>query len=292
MAGADASLSFQLEQPAQLVLAFLNREYAALLSGEEEQRAAESAYIRAVFEREGLLFVREMILHVLVCKQEQGFDPVQRLAAYTFAHGLFEADRQTRYTEKAALETSVIGLIGMERMTARWNALLAGHEAQTPPPHRDDLFEALLADAAEAGYPFALSFCQEYASLSHLLKSFAVEMIRRRVLLKCCQGCGRYFLAAESAEGYCAAPCPENPAVSCREQAGVARPAPVERNDEIARLYKQIYNTKANRSKRSGEERLAKELDDFKAQARQWRLRIRGGTAEPAEYYEWLQGVR
>jgi hypothetical protein len=288
----DFRWHFQLESPAQLVLAFLNGEYDSLLAEDEQQRAFQQTYLRESFGRESLRLVRGMICHVLLCTQEQGFDPVLRLAAYTFAEGMFEIARLTRYTEKATLETSVIGAEAMAGMTAKWGQMLAAHEAVTPPASREGLFEALLADAAEAGYPFELSFCQEYASFAHLLKAFAVEMIRRRVLLKRCLRCGRYFLAAESAEGYCAHPSPGNAEISCREEAGVRAPAQPNLNDEIAKLYKQIYNIKANRAKRSGEARLEKELEDFMAQAKAWRLRIRGGSARAQEYLDWLSEAR
>lgn len=288
----DFCWSFQLERPAQLVLAFLNGEYDDLLTDDDQQREFQQIYLREHLSRGNLHLVREMIRHVLVCKQEQGFDPVLRLAAYTFAEGMFEVDRLTRYSEKATLETSVLGAEAMERMTSRWRLMLAEHEALSPPPSREALFEALLNDAAEAGYPFELSFCQEYASFAHLMKAFAVEMVRRRVLLKRCQRCDRYFLSAESAESYCSRPSPRNPDISCREEAGARGTAQPNLNDEVARLYKQIYNVKANRAKRSGEARLEKELEDFMAQARQWRLRIRGGSAMAQEYLNWLNETR
>ena len=288
----DFSWSFQLEQPAQLVLAFLNNEYDDLFSRDARERDFQRIYLRESLARSNLHLVREMITHVLVCKQEQGFDPVLRLAAYTFAEGMFEIDRLTRYTEKATLETSVLGAEAMERMSARWSRMLAEQNAAGPPSGKETLFEALLADAAEAGYPFELSFCQEYASFAHLLKAFAVSMIRGRVLLKRCERCERYFLSSESAASYCSRPSPGNPGISCREEAGARGTTQPMLSDEIARLYKQIYNVKANRAKRGGEARLEKDLEDFMTQAKQWRQRIRGGSAMQQEYLDWLHEAR
>lgn len=288
----DFAWSFRLEQPAQLVLAFLNNAYDDLFSKDPRERDFQRVYLRENLARSNQRLMREMITHVLVCKQEQGFDPVLRLAAFTFAEGMFEVDRLTRYTEKATLETSVLGEEAMERMSARWGRMLAEQGAAGPHASREALFEALLADAAEEGYPFELSFCQEYASFAHLLKAFAVSMIRGRVLLKRCQRCQRYFLSSESAESYCGYPSAGSAGISCREEAGARVAAQPQLNDEIARLYKQIYNLKANRAKRGGEARLEKELEDFMAQARQWRQRIRGGSAVQQEYLDWLHEVR
>ncbi|MCL2105470.1 MAG: DUF6076 domain-containing protein [Oscillospiraceae bacterium] len=289
---ADIQWNVQLKSPAHMVLAFMNEDCGELLAEEEDLRRVQQLYWRESFGKASLRPLRELVEHVLLCKQEKGFDPIVRLAAYTFAEGLFDVDRLTRYTEKATLETSVRGAAAMESMMGSWSALLEARSAAALPGDRAGLFEALLADAAEKLYPFELSFCQEYSSLTHLLKAFVIEMIRGRVLLKRCLSCGRCFLSAESVEGYCGGPCPAHPEISCREACGAPAAPLVELSDEIARLYKQIYNVKANRAKRSREAVFQKELAEFKEDAQRWRLRLRSGAATQREYHDWLKAKR
>ncbi|MDR1928387.1 MAG: DUF6076 domain-containing protein [Oscillospiraceae bacterium] len=283
---------FLPKTPSQMLLAFLNEDYGSLLAQESPLRELQQAYLRERLSGGSCRHLRDMIDHVLVCKREKGFDPVMRLAAYTYAEGLFDVDRLTRYTEKATLEASVLGAQAMERMSAAWAALLEQRRNAALPASKEVLFDALLMDATAQGYPFELSFCQEYSSFAHLLKAFAVELIRGRSLLKRCQCCGRYFPARESLNDYCAGQSPDHPQLSCREVAETQAPQTDGRADGIAKLYKQIYNAKANRFKRSGAARDEKELEDFKAQARQWRLRIRNASASQEDYFGWLQQCR
>ena len=200
--GVAVEWSFQLECPARLVLAFLNEDYESFTK-EDPPTDEQAWYLRGAFAKGNGALLREMVDHVLVCREERGFDPITRLAAYSFAHELFDLSRVASYAERVSLEASVVGTKAMASMTAGWSGILSAHKAQ-PLAQRSDLFEALVLDAAEKGYAFELSLSQEHSSLSQLLKSFVVEMIRTRVLLGRCPGCGQYFLAAEGSDCNCA----------------------------------------------------------------------------------------
>jgi len=280
--GADAAWGFQLETPARLVLAFLNEEYEALGQGAPLD-PGQAWYFREAFSRGNCALLREMIDHVLVCREERGFDPVTRLAAYSFAHELFDLSRVASYAERVSLETSVVGTRDMAHMTAGWSAILEAHKKE-PLARRSDLFEALMQDAAEKGYSFELSVAQEYSSLPQLLKSIVVEMIRGRVLLRRCPGCGRYSLAADESGCGCAG---ENPLHTLPGRA-----------DAASNLYKQIYHAKAQKARRGGEAGPSDagpcgaqaEFDRFVAQAKEWRERIRMARATQEDFLEWLEG--
>ena len=197
--GEAGGWQIQLSRPAQLVLAFLNEEYAVLT---EETR--QEGYLHEAFARGNGTLLREMIDHVLVCEEERGFDPVVRLAAYSYSHELFDLSRLSSYTNRVSLETSVVGKTPMEQMAAGWQAILEAYKAE-PFAQRSDLFQALVADAQAQHYPFELGVATEYPSISQLLKAFITEMVRRRVLLRRCPVCGRYSLAAEDAVCGCQA---------------------------------------------------------------------------------------
>lgn len=190
--GENVEWRFQLARPLQLLLAFLN--------GEPDEIGtltfAQQRYFHESFASGAGELLRDMVTHVLVCEEERGFDPIARLAAYSFSHEMFDLSRVASYAARFSLETSVIGRRETDRMSSGWGALLDAYKAQAL-PRREALFEALVSDAAAKGHPFELSVATEYASLSQLLKSVVIEMIQTRTLLRRCPACGRHFAANE-----------------------------------------------------------------------------------------------
>ena len=195
VSGESVEWYFQLERPLQLVLAFLNEEPDALGALTDVQQR----WLREGFASGGGDLLRDMAVHVLVCAEERGHDPIARLAAYSFSHEMFDLSRVASYAARFTLETSVVGTREMSRMSAGWSTLLEAYKAQAM-PRREALFDALVNDARLKGHPFELSLAAEYATLSQLLKSLVIEMIQTRALLKRCLGCGRYYPANELCE--------------------------------------------------------------------------------------------
>ena len=205
--GIVAAWRFLLERPACLVLAFLNEDYSSLRMNETEHISDEQAkYYRDTFSRGNGALLRDMVDHVLVCQEERGFDPITRLAAYSFANEMFDLSRVASFAERVSLEASVVGAEATQLAQA-WSALLGVYK-QKPFPCREELFKALVQDADANQYPFALGLSMEFPSLPQLLKAFVVEMIRERVLLRRCGDCGCYALAKEPV----ACPCSEKAA--------------------------------------------------------------------------------
>lgn len=193
--GESVEWRFQLASPTLLVLAFLNEEPEVL----GELTPAQHRYFFEGFSGAGSSLLRDMVIHVLVCSEERAFDPIARLAAYSFSHEMFDLSRVASYAARFSLETSVVGKRETDTMTEGWVALLETYKTQAL-PRREALFDALVNDAAMKGHPFELSVAAEYASLSQLLKALVIEMIQTRTLLRKCLGCGRFFPANE--------PCP------------------------------------------------------------------------------------
>jgi len=191
--GERVEWHFQLERPLQLVLSFLNEEPEALGTLTDVQQR----WLQEGFSSGGGDLLRDMATHVLVCAEERGFDPIARLAAYSFSHEMFDLSRVASYAARFTLETSVVGTQAMGRMSAGWSTLLENYRAQAM-PRREALFEALVEDARVKGHPFELSLAAEYATISQLLKSLVIEMIETRALLRRCLGCGRYYPANEN----------------------------------------------------------------------------------------------
>ncbi|MCL2195007.1 MAG: hypothetical protein FWB76_03560 [Oscillospiraceae bacterium] len=186
---------FVLRQPAELVLAFLHDDYAALHGCDGTPPTPEQTehYHEQFARHSAAPLLRDMISHVLVCEQERGFDPVTRLAAYAFAHDMFDLSRVASFSQRVTLETSVDSQ--NRDMFTRWNELAQNGRGQEITTRRE-LFDALLEDATTAGSPFSLTLVAEFSSPSQLLKSVVVEMVHTRTLLRRCD-CGRYALAGE-----------------------------------------------------------------------------------------------
>ncbi|MDR0530988.1 MAG: hypothetical protein LBG83_02860 [Oscillospiraceae bacterium] len=274
----DVDWRFRLEHPLQLLLCFLNGDCAPLTGQSPEPlRAVQEEYFAAAFGRAGLGPLRELIEHVLVCAEPaRGFDPIVRLAAYSYAQGLFELTRAASCVEKRSLEASVVGAKGAARMAENWAALLEDHAARLQ--NRDALFEALLADAANNGYPFELSVAAEYSSFAHLLKALTGEMIQQRRPLHRCTVCGEFALA-DGLPKVCA----------CGQGAGPAEESAVgEIAGQSARILKRIYAEKANAA-RYGDPQAQARLKRFEQQVREWRQNIRRGRAKEEDLLAWLQ---
>lgn len=187
---------FMLQRPVELVLAFLHDDYSALQDCNGNPATPEQAllYHEQFTQHSAAPLLRDMINYVLVCEQERGFDPVARLAAYAFAHDMFDLSRVASFSQRVTLETSVDSQ--NRDMLERWHKLLQEGKGCAITT-REELFEALLADAQAAGSPFSLTLAAEFSSPSQLLKSIVVEMVHTRVLLRHCN-CGLYALAGEA----------------------------------------------------------------------------------------------
>ena len=182
---------FHLDDPSVFVLCFMNAAFLPLLTAESrETRQRQAEYFRRAFADPALAPLRDLINHVLVCAAPRGFDPIVRLAAYTYANGL---SGLLSYAGARALETSVVGSRAAAAMARNWGALLEDSVAQTKP--RDILFEALLDDAAARDYPFELGVSAQYPSPADLLCALVGEMIESRRLLRRCPVCDKYFIA-------------------------------------------------------------------------------------------------
>jgi len=265
--GEEDNWRFRLENAFELVLYFMNGECQPLLSTESWQdRQRQAAYFREAFASPALVSLRDLAEHVLVCGQPRGFDPVARLAAYTYANGITDV---LGFAESREPETSVVGSEAAAHMTRNWGALRKQYCAREP------LFAALLEDAARQGYPFELGVCARYPSLPHLLRALVGDMIESRRLLRRCPVCKSYSMA-EALPHPCACVCES--AIAQQPQASANGP-----EIQAAALYKELYNRLANGDHQEAFQR-------FEAEARGWRQRIRQNRAAWEDFTAWLAG--
>ena len=140
----------------------------------------------------------------------------------------------------------------------------------------------------------------KFNNFGDMLLFLLCEMINLSCTLKICPNCGRYFHPERSDAVYCNRPSPQNGHKTCQEYIKYQKYINKTRNDEATKLYKQIYNQKANKVRRTREgspERkpnsaLEKDLNQFKHNAEQWTKEVKAGTKTEAEYISWLKEVK
>ena len=198
----------RLDDACKLVECFMNLAYLPLLTDDtREIRQRQAMFFRRAFADPSLDPLRNLVNHVLVCETPRGFDPVIRLAAYTFLNG--ESDL-LGCAETRELETSVVGSRAAAGMAQNWNALAEAYAARRE--SRAEIFQALLDDAAEKEYPFELGVSARYPSLGDVLRMLVGNMIESRRLLRRCPTCMKYF-PADALPLPCVCACGEQAAV-------------------------------------------------------------------------------
>ena len=111
--------------------------------------------------------------------------------------------------------------------------------------------------------------------------------------LKTCQNCGKYFYPRKRRDAkYCDNSSPQDKTKTCKEYGKYITQLNKIRLDEALKLYKQIYNSKANRVRRCENGRLQEDLDNFIHQANEWKTNLKNGTEKKEDYVAWLRSVK
>lgn len=130
--------------------------------------------------------------------------------------------------------------------------------------------------------------------------------IQQNYTLKICKNCGKYFYPKNRSDTiYCSGLSPQDPTKSCGEYVQYQNYLHKLHADIPTKLYKQIYNAKANavramksgltdKQKRDFEKTSPKQADlnQFMAEAKQWKSQVKTGTKTEAEYINWLKSVK
>lgn len=130
-----------------------------------------------------------------------------------------------------------------------------------------------------------------FSSFSDVFLFYFFEMIKENRLLKRCKNCGKFFAPKRKNSIYCDDPSPANAQKTCQEYVKYQRYLD-KLHVESSRLYKQIYNQKANKVRRTENSLLISDLEQFKAAAEQWRSDVSSGRRQDSEYIEWLTAIK
>lgn len=158
---------------------------------------------------------------------------------------------------------------------------------------KEDVFLKVCEMQEKNIFPYIPLITHIFHHISDMILFFLNEMVKRNCKVKMCPNCGRYFVPQNrSDEIYCKNISPQDSDKTCQEYAKYINYLTKSRTDEATKLYKQIYNAKANRFKRSGNRVIKSDLDAFREKAKQWRNDIKNGTALEADYILWLKAVK
>lgn len=147
----------------------------------------------------------------------------------------------------------------------------------------------------ETGYKNSFVPLVDYSfdSMPDMILFVLLEMIKNNCKVKICPNCGRYFVPQNrSDELYCRNISPQDENKTCQEYGKYMTYLEKSRTDEATKLYKQIYNAKANKVKRTGNDVLKADLNAFRERAKIWRTDIKSGAASENDYIAWLKSVK
>ena len=92
---------------------------------------------------------------------------------------------------------------------------------------------------------------------------------------------------------YCDQPSPQDASKTCKEYAQQRLWYDRIKQDETAKLFRNIYQAKQIRMKRNpGNTILQEDFEHFKAEGKQWKAAVKEGAKTEAEFLAWLQAVK
>lgn len=138
------------------------------------------------------------------------------------------------------------------------------------------------------------AFCSHnIQNLAQIALASLFEIFSEGHIIKKCPNCNSFFVPLTRSDTiYCDEPAPQDLTKSCKEYGKYVAYLKKTQMDLATKLYKQIYNLKANRVKRCDNSKLKEELESFIAEARAWKTDIKAGTREESDFIQWMKDVK
>ena len=134
---------------------------------------------------------------------------------------------------------------------------------------------------------------RHFTSLHSWFAFLLFRTIQLDETLKLCPNCDRYFYPARRSDTiYCDNISPQDNSKTCKEYGKYNTQQKKLHSDIALKLYKQIYNSKANKVRRSGNAKLKEDLECFRTNAAKWKDNVENGAHTRDEYIEWLQSIK
>ena len=112
--------------------------------------------------------------------------------------------------------------------------------------------------------------------------------------LKRCENCGKFFVAYNRSDTlYCDRQSPQEGKWTCKEYASKRGWYEKQRENEAAKLYRNIYQKKQMYLRRHPDLEIYKaDFENFKTAAKEWKRKVKDGSAAESDYLQWLKDVK
>lgn len=225
-------------------------------------------------------YVRKLIEHVLIdCDDD--ISKIDNLIRYSAFIDSFDRSDKLNFTVNASFCASIIN--HKSKLKYKASTLYDSEKA----------FREICEQQINNTYNISPMTLYQFTKISDMILFFVVEMIRLNCKVKKCANCGRFFVPRNrSDEIYCRNISPQDNKKTCQEYGKYMTYLDKSHKSESTKLYKQIYNSKANRAKRANDDSLKKDLEIFRERVKQWRIDIAKGVSSEEEFINWLKAVK
>ena len=123
-----------------------------------------------------------------------------------------------------------------------------------------------------------------------LLLFEVINCMENNVHFTKCENCGKIFVPEGRKDTkYCSNPSPQNPDKTCREIGAQVARANKEKNDVVTKKYRKKYLSHKMRARRHpGDIRYSKVLNELTTGMKEWRIKLKEGSATVGQFEEWI----
>jgi hypothetical protein len=138
-------------------------------------------------------------------------------------------------------------------------------------------------------------YCYECSTIDDYMIAAFLELIENDYLISKCENCGKFFIAYNRADTlYCDRISPQNTSKNCKQYGKEQKWLERTKNEkDWYSLYRKVYQTFQKKAIRNpGHKESRQAFDNFRAEANEWKQKIKKGTKTEEDFMSWLQNFR
>jgi hypothetical protein len=119
-------------------------------------------------------------------------------------------------------------------------------------------------------------------------------ILNNNMTIKRCENCGKFFVAYNRSDTlYCDRKSPQDTNKTCKEYGTTKLWYDKLKDDETKKLYRNIYQQKQMLVRRNPDiYQYRADFENFKAASKEWKQKVKDGTAAESDYLQWLKDVK
>lgn len=132
------------------------------------------------------------------------------------------------------------------------------------------------------------------SSLTEFICSCIYYILSHDITIKRCENCNKFFVAYNRSDTlYCDRQSPQEKNWTCKEYSSKRGWYEKQKGNEVAKLYRNIYQKKQMYLRRHPELEIYKtDFENFKIASKEWKKKVKNGIATENEYLQWLKDVK